>query len=78
MDLWLEEKLLANSTVIYKSRKESCKHIPYFSHKEKKKKKKHKDCTVKGEFFCPSLRISLEWSCTQRVSELLEKCPGLA
>lgn len=37
MDLWLEEKLLANSTVIYKSRKESCKHIPYFSHKEKKK-----------------------------------------
>lgn len=42
MDLWLEEKPLANSTEIYKSRKESCKHIPYFSHKEKKKKIKER------------------------------------
>lgn len=55
----------------------SCKHIPNFSRKENKIKKNTQDCTVKEEFFRPSLRISLEWSCTKRIRELLEKCPGL-
>lgn len=66
--------LLASGTEIYNPRKDSCKHILYFSQKEKKKDKPR--LYREGRILLPSLRISLEWSCTKRVGELLEM-PGL-
>ena len=73
----LEDMLLASGTEIYNPRKDSCKHIPYFSRKEKKKKKKKdKPRLYREGRILPSLRISLEWSCTKRVGELLEM-PGV-
>lgn len=74
----LEDRLLASGTEIYNPRKDSCKHIPYFSRKEKKKKKKKDKPGLyrEGRILLPRLRTSLEWSCTKRVGELLEM-PGV-
>lgn len=70
----LEDRLLASGTEIYNPRKDSCKHILYFSRKEKKKDKPR--LYREGRILLPRLRISLEWSCTKRVGELLEM-PGV-
>lgn len=68
----LEEMLLASGTEIYNPRKDSCKHILYFSQKEKKNNNNKPRLYREGRILLPSLRISLEWSCTKRVGELLE------
>lgn len=68
----LEDMLLASGTEIYNPRKDSCKHILYFSQKENNNNNNKPRLYREGRILLPSLRISLEWSCTKRVGELLE------
>lgn len=71
--------LLASGTEIYNPRKDSCKHILYFSQKEKNNNNNDNNkprLYREGRILLPSLRTSLEWSCTKRVGELLE-VPGV-
>lgn len=69
----LEDKA-ASGTEIYNPRKDSCKHIPYFSQKEKTKtktkKQKNSRCTVKEEFFC----LASEFPWNGRVPRGLWSC----
>lgn len=67
-------KLLARSTEIYNPRKDF---VNTYRTSLERKKKKNQDCTVKEEFPLSILRISLEWSCTKRVGELVENARGL-
>lgn len=67
-------KLLASSTEIYNPRKDFVN--TYRTSLERKKKKKSR-LYREGRIPLSILRISLEWSCTKRVGELVENAQGL-